>query len=575
MAAFAQSFGQTLGRAGSDYGSAVDANLNTALAVIQNKLTMQELQQQIRVQDQRMQAEALRMKQMQVPTPVGTFQTPQGIYGATFDPNKGTYGGGMLPGSEQFFAPPPELSPEAVNRFVQTLPDYIDKAGTEQTINGYVHQGMFKEAFALMGKGAEMRPTGSAQSLEQAKQFATESGYTPYSREWYDAVKVFWHPALAGRKGSSTDPYGQTTSTESQRPLPTPQNAPQNVPQIVPQGTIQATQPQFAPPPILNPVSLPSTGEGFPYPTGDLPPMRSDLEPTALPSAGEGIGYPADLPPMRSELQIPTATPPRRTSAAPTAAPRAVPTPPPSAPPAVQAPSGAPPAAAEGKLPLDENFHIPMRDAVKLNKNLVVAANNLLDGMALKDLKIPAKDVGGAMDLAQKYGWSQGKFTPKELMMVQQSAYLLGLAKNSPALKVLDKDLLSRARVNKVLHPPKDPGLIAGTVATAVAGNLTRDEQDFVDLYNQMVGRISGLSQLVRSGRPTESQIERLKNELPNPQNSANSANARRKIDLIMNEISIAMQKGTWQGVEIGSSTATELSPKAKEYLHQQGIPVP
>jgi hypothetical protein len=82
-------------------------------------------------------------------------------------------------------------------------------------------------------------------------------------------------------------------------------------------------------------------------------------------------------------------------------------------------------------------------------------------------------------------------------------------------------------------------------------------------LYNQLVGTISGLGQLVRSGRVTEATIERLKSELPNPVTTKDSADARIRIKRLLKEIDVALQKGTFEGPR-----ATGAAPRA-------GIPTP
>lgn len=192
---------------------------------------------------------------------------------------------------------------------------------------------------------------------------------------------------------------------------------------------------------------------------------------------------------------------------------------------------------------LDSQGHIPAEAHV--NPNLREAANNLLDGMAVKDLPIPQKDKGAAEALAKQYGWKgQGMFTPRDMLLVREStASLQQLSQADDALSVLD-DSSSRLKLAQVLQNPDKRGIIGQSIQTLAAANLTENEQKFVTLYNQAVGRISGLSQLVRSGRATEAQIERLKQELPNPATTASSQHAKDKLKQIQSEIDIALQKG-------------------------------
>ena len=117
--AWGQSIAQSVGRVGNEFGSAVDSNIQTALSVIQQKLMAQELQSRIREQD-------LRLKQMQQAQPQGAYSTPRGVFGATFDPNSGHYGGAIIPGSESALGNSPvassALDPAMVEKFVSSLP---------------------------------------------------------------------------------------------------------------------------------------------------------------------------------------------------------------------------------------------------------------------------------------------------------------------------------------------------------------------------------------------------------------------------------------------------------------------
>ena len=82
MPAWFQSIGQGLGRAGSEWGEAVEHNTELALSVIKNKLVLQEIQQRIRESQQREQ----RANQ---PQPYGIVPGQGGAQiGVTFDQNK-------------------------------------------------------------------------------------------------------------------------------------------------------------------------------------------------------------------------------------------------------------------------------------------------------------------------------------------------------------------------------------------------------------------------------------------------------------------------------------------------------
>ncbi len=198
--------------------------------------------------------------------------------------------------------------------------------------------------------------------------------------------------------------------------------------------------------------------------------------------------------------------------------------------------------APAGARQLDAQGHIPT--TAKVNPYLREAANQILDGMDISKSPIPARDRQAAAELARQYGWKgQGVFGPKDMLMLRESTSIIKQLADSPSLAVFD-DFASRQKIQQVMQNPDKRGFIGQAVQGIAAANLNQSEQDFITLYNQAVGRIAGLSQLVRSGRATEATIERLKTELPNPFNTTNSGHAKQKLAQIQNEIDIAMQKG-------------------------------
>ncbi len=205
---------------------------------------------------------------------------------------------------------------------------------------------------------------------------------------------------------------------------------------------------------------------------------------------------------------------------------------------------------------VDAQGHIP--PSAKINPQLREAANQILDGMDIDKLPIPQRDRAAAAELARSYGWvGQGLFGPKDKLLIRESTGILKQLANSDSLSVLD-DTGSRLKLQQVLQNPDKRGFVGQTLQTLSAGSLSPKEQEFLTLYNQAVGRISGLSQLVRSGRATEAQIERLKTELPNPATTADSAHARQKLAQIQNEIDIALEKGQFiEGQQNGKSGDT------------------
>jgi hypothetical protein len=217
-------------------------------------------------------------------------------------------------------------------------------------------------------------------------------------------------------------------------------------------------------------------------------------------------------------------------------------------------------AAGASKLPpLDADGHV---QAVGGANSLVVeAANQLLDGQDLN--KLPQKVREPAARMARQYGWEQGKFTPREQSQLRTASTFITEALHSDALSALDGDFTDRALLAQMAANPDKEGFLQRTATSAAAQNLSPAQAKFMRLYNQLVGTISGLGQLVRSGRVTEATIERLKSELPNPVTTKDSADARIRIKRLLKEIDVALQKGTFEGPR-----ATGAAPRA-------GIPTP
>lgn len=231
--------------------------------------------------------------------------------------------------------------------------------------------------------------------------------------------------------------------------------------------------------------------------------------------------------------------------------------------------------------PLDADGHIPSTAG---NPQVIEAANQLLDGSD-KD-KLPAKVRELASGMARKYGWQQGKFTPKEQVMLRESTTFIDQALNNPALSALDGSYTDRMQLAQVLKSPDKEGVIGGALSVASAQNLDPKQAEFVRMYNQLVGTISGLAQLVRSGRATEATIDRLKQELPNPMTTKDSADGKKRLERLREEIDVAMKKGAFEGKGVssasGASASDNKSPTAGESpkvikwkRDAQGNPVP
>jgi hypothetical protein len=187
---------------------------------------------------------------------------------------------------------------------------------------------------------------------------------------------------------------------------------------------------------------------------------------------------------------------------------------------------------------LDATGHIP---ATAANRYLVEAANSLLDGMDVNKLTIPLKDRTAAQELARQYGWQgQGTFTPQQKVLINEAGAKLQQLADSPALSVLDSGV-SRAKIAAVLKG-SDPkaGTMANQLATQTARFLNPSEQQFIREYNAAVGVIAGLGPITRGNRATEASIARLMTELPSVLQSANSKDAKLRVQQLLQEIQVA-----------------------------------
>lgn len=250
-----------------------------------------------------------------------------------------------------------------------------------------------------------------------------------------------------------------------------------------------------------------------------------------------------------------------------------------------QAPVAASPTAKPNAPPaLDEQGHIPAVASPGLTPQVIEGANQLLDGSD-KD-KLPAKTRELSSALARKYGWEQGKFTPKEQLLLRESTTFLQQAATDPSLSVLD-DTVSSMRLGQVIAGAEKQGVLGRAATTFASKGMSDKEAAFMQMYNQLVGTISGLGQLVRSGRVTEATIHRMMMELPNPTTTKDSADARKRIGRLLNEVDVALDKGTFTNrnqagslppppkAKSGGTNQPVLSEAAKAYLKSQGIPVP
>jgi hypothetical protein len=80
--------------------------------------------------------------------------------------------------------------------------------------------------------------------------------------------------------------------------------------------------------------------------------------------------------------------------------------------------------------------------------------------------------------------------------------------------------------------------------------NQSPEQQEFMDLYRQLDAMAIGLRALVQAGRGTQKQTDLLIAELPNPYNTPSSKDAKRRLQLVKNELDIAAKTGKLPEVE-------------------------
>lgn len=308
---------------------------------------------------------------------------------------------------------------------------------------------------------------------------------------------------------SSTDPFGLTTSS-SRSTMPTNQ-APVDL-------DLSAAR------------QVPDNFTGDELPESSVPAANGQPPAASIPS-----GSPNNTP-------SPTAAPPRSVAKPATGGSTLSSQPKPAATPAqLRSRIPAPPQGAQTLLPLDANGRIPIN--APYNPNLIGAANDLLSGKDEDHLTIPQKAKEAAKNLARAYGWGgQGMFNPQQKLQIKEASTFLNDAVNSDALSVLN----SRVSREKLIAALNNSEGHAGWTDSFVARNFNLDpkEAEFLRMYRQLTGTISGIASLTRPGRPTEAGIKRLMFELPNPNESHSAADAKERLKRLIKEIDIATQKG-------------------------------
>jgi hypothetical protein len=217
-----------------------------------------------------------------------------------------------------------------------------------------------------------------------------------------------------------------------------------------------------------------------------------------------------------------------------------------------------------GNLQLDATGHIPA--TAPYNSNLIGAANQLLDGMDIGKLTIPQKAKEAASNLARAYGWGgQGMFNPQQKLQIKEASTFLNDAIDSPALSVLNNWASRQKIIAAINNSENHPGWTDSLIARNL--DLNPQEAEFLRMFRQLTGTISGLASLTRPGRPTEAGIRRLMSELPNPNESHSAADAKARLKRLTREIEIATQKGNAD--DLLGSTSSSVAAQ-----HKVGDPV-
>lgn len=227
-----------------------------------------------------------------------------------------------------------------------------------------------------------------------------------------------------------------------------------------------------------------------------------------------------------------------------------------------RAPAVPPPLDADGHISGTPQGYTPQA---------IEGTNRLLDGEDVNKLPAQSRAVSGK--LARQYGWEQGKFTPKEQTQLREATTYLQQMAESPALEALDGGFADRTQLSVVLSAPEEKGAVGSMLANASAMHLDDKQAQFVQLYNQIVQTIGGLRQIAGGGKQTESAIQRLLTELPNPTTTRDSKDARQRLQRVLSEITVAMKKGTFSGAEAGPQKKQAYQKDGKYYdatTHQE-----
>jgi hypothetical protein len=208
---------------------------------------------------------------------------------------------------------------------------------------------------------------------------------------------------------------------------------------------------------------------------------------------------------------------------------------------------------------LDESGHIPA--TVVATPQVLEGANQLLDGKDVKD--IPAKTKELSASLARKYGWEQGKFTPREQGALRNATQFIDDMLSDPAtFSVLD-NTVSRVKLNRVLAGSEKQGLTASTVSTIASSFMTDEEAKFVRQYNIITQTLAGIAPAIRGSgnKTTEAAIHRLLTDMPNPKTVQGAKDGIERLQLLKKEVARALAKGQFTEAQAAGLSRQGMTP--------------
>ena len=218
--------------------------------------------------------------------------------------------------------------------------------------------------------------------------------------------------------------------------------------------------------------------------------------------------------------------------------------------------TGGAPLSKTADIQLDDSGHIP-NTWHGASPQVIEGANQLKDGMDLKDIGGTSKTKPLSEALARRaFGWSRDKFTPLEHTQIALASRYISEAIQSPALKSLDSSFISQLPMIGASGDPAKEGTVGKAITKLSAMATTKDQQEFLRLYRQMAGTISGLGKLSRGGRITEATVNRLLSELPNPSNTTSSQDAIERLKRLKDEVDSALSHDSFETIAKGREAA-------------------